>query len=141
MFSQADLFIPMPELLLAQAFLIVELPVSAVLDHTHGLRDDVLVSPPIWTGSDVPVLLKTHRSHNGHPSSSLRSCNYRRICIPTGDTPFCPPAGRVRQIPPWNPYDDLTGNLQATFQRAPLHALLVSRSCITYEEAMSTFPQ
>ena len=57
-----------------------------------------------------------------------------------GDTPFFPPAGRVRQQPPWNPYDGFPGNLQATFQRAPLHALLVSRSYITYEEAMSLFP-
>ena len=57
-----------------------------------------------------------------------------------GDIPFCPPAGRVRQLPPWNPYDGLPGNLQATFQRAPLHALLVSRSHITYDEAMSSFP-
>ena len=44
-------------------------------------------------------------------------------------------------MPPWNPYDGLPSNLQATFQRAPLHALLVSRSYITYDEAMSTFPQ
>ena len=54
-----------------------------------------------------------------------------------GDTPFCLPAGRVRQVPPWNPYDGLPGNLQAAFQRAPLHALLVSRSYIRYKEAMS----
>ena len=58
-----------------------------------------------------------------------------------GDTPFCPPAGSVRQMPPWSAYDGLPGNVQATFQRAPLHALVVSRSYITYDEAMSTFPQ
>ena len=57
-----------------------------------------------------------------------------------GDTPFCPPVGKVRQQPLWNPYGGLPGNLQPTFQRAPLHALLVSRSYITYEEAMSSFP-
>ena len=28
----------------------------------------------------------------------------------TGDTPLCPPAGRVRQLRPWNPYDGLRGN-------------------------------
>ena len=55
-----------------------------------------------------------------------------------GDPPFRPLAGRVGQLPPWNPYDGLPSNLQATFQRAPLHALLVSRSCITYDEATST---
>ena len=57
-----------------------------------------------------------------------------------GDTHFCPLAGRVQQRPPWNPFDGLPGNLQATFQMAALHALLVSRSNITYEEAMSSFP-
>ena len=57
-----------------------------------------------------------------------------------GDTPFCPPAGRVRLHPPWNPFDGLPNNLQATFQRAPLHALLVPRSYIAHEEAMSSFP-
>ena len=32
-----------------------------------------------------------------------------------GDTPFCPPAGRVRRHPPWNPFDGLPNDLQATF--------------------------
>ena len=57
-----------------------------------------------------------------------------------GDTPFCPPAGRVRQLPLLNPFDGLPGSLQAAFLRAPLHALLVPRSYITHAEAMSTFP-
>ena len=57
-----------------------------------------------------------------------------------GDTPFYPPAGRIQQRPPWNPFAGLPGDLRATFQRAPLHALLVPRSCIAHEEAMSLFP-
>ena len=57
-----------------------------------------------------------------------------------GDTPFCPPAGRVQRRPPWNPFDGLPSDVQATFQRAPLHALLVPTSYITHEEAMSLFP-
>ena len=57
-----------------------------------------------------------------------------------GDTPFCTPAGRVRRHPPQNPFDGLPDNLQATFQRAPLHALLVPRSYIAHEEALSSFP-
>ena len=57
-----------------------------------------------------------------------------------GDTPFCPPAGRVRRHPPWNPFDGLPNDLQATFQGAPLHALLVPESYIAHEEAMSSFP-
>ena len=57
------------------------------------------------------------------------------------DPPFCPPAGRVKQLPPWSPLDGLPGGLHAAFQRAPLHALLVSRLYITHNEAMSTFPQ
>ena len=54
--------------------------------------------------------------------------------------PFCPPAGRILQRLPWNPFAGLPGDLRATFQRAPLHALLVSRSCIEHEEALSLFP-
>ena len=57
-----------------------------------------------------------------------------------GDTPFCPPAGRIQRRPPWNPFAGLPGDLRATFQRAPLHALLVPRSYIAHEEAMSLFP-
>ena len=57
-----------------------------------------------------------------------------------GDTPFCPPAGRIQRRPPWNPFAGLPSDLPATFQRAPLHALLVPRSYIAHEEAMSLFP-
>ena len=28
-----------------------------------------------------------------------------------GDTPFCPLAGRVRQLPPWKPFNGLPGDL------------------------------
>ena len=51
-----------------------------------------------------------------------------------GDTPFCLPAGRVQQQPPSNLFNGLPRNLQATLQSAPLHALLVSRSYIAYED-------
>ena len=57
-----------------------------------------------------------------------------------GDTPFCPPAGRILQRPPWNPFAGLPGDLRATSKRAPLHALLVSRLCIAHGEALSLFP-
>ena len=57
-----------------------------------------------------------------------------------GDTPFCPPAGRIQQRQPWNLFAGLPSDLQATFQRAPLHALLVPGSYIAHEEAMSLFP-
>ena len=57
-----------------------------------------------------------------------------------GDTPFCPPAGRVLQRPPWNPFAGLPGDLRATFRRALLHAPLVSRSCIEHDETLSLFP-
>ena len=57
-----------------------------------------------------------------------------------GDAPFCPPAGRLQRRPPWNPFDGLPSDLQATFQRAPLHALLVLTSYNAHEEAMSLFP-
>ena len=32
-----------------------------------------------------------------------------------GDTPFYPPASKVKQLPPWNPFDGLPGGLQAAF--------------------------
>ena len=57
-----------------------------------------------------------------------------------GDTPLWPPARRDRQLPPWNAFDGLLGSPQAAFERAPLHALLVSGSYIAHAEAMSTFP-
>ena len=44
-----------------------------------------------------------------------------------GDAPFFLPHGRVRQLPPWNPFHGLLGKVPAAFQRAPLHALLVSK--------------
>ena len=57
-----------------------------------------------------------------------------------GDTPFCPPAGRIQRRPPWNPFAGLPGDLQSTFQRAPLHALLVPRSYIAHEESHVLVP-
>ena len=57
-----------------------------------------------------------------------------------GDTPFCLPAGRIQRRLPWDPFAGLRGNLRVTFQRASLHTLLVPRSCIAQEEAMSLFP-
>ena len=57
-----------------------------------------------------------------------------------GDTPFCPLAGRVQRRPPWNPFDGLPSDLQETFQRAPLHALLVPSLYIAHQEAASLFP-
>ena len=57
-----------------------------------------------------------------------------------GETPFCPLAGRIQRQPLWNPFAGLPGDLQVTFQRAPLHALLVPRSYIAHEGAMSLFP-
>ena len=47
----------------------------------------------------------------------------------------------MRQLPPSNPFEGLLGSLQAAFQRAPLHALLLSRSYITHNQAMTTFTQ
>ena len=72
------------------------------------------------------------------PPGDWRKATYAFV---QGDTPFCPPSRRVRQLPPWNPFDGLPSSLQAAFQRAPLHTLLVSRSYITHNKAMSTLPQ
>ena len=93
----------------------------------------------IEIGEDVYA----RRTHRLTQIMQLPMCDRRKAVYAflRGDTPFCPPTRRVRQLPPWNPYNGLPGNLQATFQRAALHALLVSRSYITQDEAMSTFPQ
>ena len=98
----------------------------------------LFVEDMIQIGEDVYA----RRNHRLTQIMQLPMQNRRRgvYAFLRGDTPFCPPAGRVQQQPPWNPFDGLPDNLQATFQRAPLHALLVSRSYITYEEAMSSFP-
>ena len=72
------------------------------------------------------------------PPGDRRKATYSFL---RGDTPFCPPAARVWQLPPWKPFDGLPGDLEAAFQLALPHALLVSRSYITYDQAMSTFPQ
>ena len=71
----------------------------------------------------------------------MRDRRKRAYAFLQGDTPFCPLAGRVRQLPPWNPFVGLLGSRQAAFERASLHALLVSRLYIIHHEAMSTFPQ
>ena len=91
----------------------------------------------IQIGEDVHA----QRNHRLTQIMQLPMQNQRRAVYAFlwGDTPFCPPAGRVWQQPPWNPYDGLPGNLQATFQRARLHGLLLFRSYITYQEAMFTF--
>ena len=93
----------------------------------------------IQIGGDVYA----RRNHRLTKIMQLPLCDWRKAvdAFLWGDTPFCPPAGRVRHLPPWNPFDGLPDNLQAAFRRAPLHALLVSGSPITHDEAMSTFPQ
>ena len=98
----------------------------------------LFVEDTIYIGEDVYA----RRNHRLTPLMQLPMQDRRRAMYAflRGDTPFCPPAGRVRQLPPWNPFHGLPGNPPAAFQRAPLHALLVSRSYITYEEAMSSFP-
>ena len=82
------------------------------------------------------------RNHRLTPIMQLPMQDQKRAVYAflRGDTPFCPPAGRVGRHPPWNLFDGLPDDLQATFQRAPLHALLVPRSYIAHEEAMSSFP-
>ena len=76
-------------------------------------------------------------AHPDHAAADQRRALYAFL---RGDTPFCPPAGRVGWHPPWNPFDSLPNHLRATFQRAPLHALLVPRSYIAHEEPKSLFP-
>ena len=46
------------------------------------------------------------------PSGDRRKATY---AVLRGDTPICPPAARVRQLPPWNPFEGLPGSLRAAF--------------------------
>ena len=98
----------------------------------------LLVEDMIRAGEDVYA----RRNHRLTQIMQLPMQDRRRAVYAflRGDTSFCPPAGRVRYHPPWNPFDGPPDNLQATFQRAPLHALLVPWSYIAHEEAMSSFP-
>ena len=58
--GQANLLAAMPDLPLAQAFLIVELWVSTLLGDRHCMQDDVLVSPQLLTGSNLRILLTSY---------------------------------------------------------------------------------
>ena len=97
----------------------------------------LFVEDMVQIGEDVYA----RRSHRLTQIMQLPMQNRRRAVYAflRGDTPFCPPAGRIQRRPPWNPFAGLPGDLRATFQRAPLHPLLVSGSCIAHEEAMSLF--
>ena len=68
------------------------------------------------------------------PPGDRRKATYVFLC---GDTPFCPPAGGAASV---EPFGQPPGRSPTAFQRAPLHALLVSRLYVTHGEAMSTFP-
>ena len=98
----------------------------------------LFVGDMVQVGEDVYA----RRNHRLTQIMQLPMQDRRRVVYAflRGDTPFCPPAGRVQRRPPWNPFDGLPSDLQATFQRAPQHALLVPRSYIAHEEAMSLFP-
>ena len=99
---------------------------------SHGpAKPKLLVEDMIQIGEDVYA----RRNHRLTQIMQLPMRDWRKAAYAflRGDTPFCPPPGRVRQLPPWNPFDGPPDNLQATLQRAPLHALLVSRSYITHD--------
>ena len=79
----------------------------------------------------------------GSPRSGSCRCKieggrYTRSCEVTH--PSARRQGGCNGVRRANPFAGLPGDLRATFQRAPLHALLVPRSCIAHEEAMSLFP-
>ena len=101
-------------------------------------KTKLFVEDMIQIGEDVYA----RRNHRLTQIMQLRMQDRKRaVYAPLwGDNPFCPPAGRVRQRPPWNSFYGLPSSLQTTFQRAPLHESLVSRSYNTYEEAMTSFP-
>ena len=107
---------------------------------SRGLaKAKLFVEDMVQVGEDVYA----RRNHRLTQIMQLPMQDQRRAvyAFMRGDTPFCPSARGVRRHPPWNPFDGLPNDVQATFQRAPLHALLVPRSYIAHEDAMSLFPQ
>ena len=101
----------------------------------------------LWLSSLASSLTRAHTTPRPSFTHSLALSDPRSL-VPLqavyaflrGDTPFCPSAERIQRQPPWNPFAGLPGDLRVTFQRAPLHALLVPRSYIAHEQAMSLFP-
>ena len=90
--DQANLLNPVPELPLAQAFIIVELWVSALLDHKHRLKDDVVVSLLIWTGCDLLVLLTSYRDPVVIPAGRVGVLlSFRHGVLPRKDGLGTPP--------------------------------------------------
>ena len=96
------------------------------------------VEDMVQVGEDVYA----RRNHQLAQIMRLPMQDWRRAVYAflRGDTPFCPPGGRIQRRPPWNPFAGLPSNLQATSQKVPLHALLVLRSYIAHGEAMSLLP-
>ena len=101
-------------------------------------KANLFVQDMVQVGEDVYA----RRNHRLTQIMQLPMQDRRRAVYAflRGDKPFCPPAGRAQWRPPWKPFDGLPSDLQATFRRAPLHSLLVPRSYIAHEEAMSLFP-
>ena len=101
-------------------------------------KDRLFVEDMVQIGEDVYA----RRNHRLTQIMQLPMQDQRRAgyAFRRGDTPSCLPAGGIQPRPPRNQFAGLPGNLRATFQRAPLHTLLVPRSCIPHEETMSLFP-
>ena len=73
----------------------------------------LLVEDMVQVGEDVYARMNHRLTQIMQPPVQDR---WRALyAVLRGDTPFCPPAGRVQRRPPWNPFDGLPSDLQATF--------------------------
>ena len=123
--DQASLLSPVPELPLAQAFIIVELWVSALLDHKHRLKDDVLVSPPIWTGSDLLVLLTSYRDPAVVPAGRVGVLlSPRHSSLPEAAAVPLPQLKEAWCVDPWLSFD-----LCPRCDRPRLQHLVLTQPC------------
>ena len=104
--DQSDLLSLVPELPPAHAFLIVELWVSILLVRNHRLQAYVLVSPPIWTGTDLLVLLASYRD----PAVGLAGCvgvllNTQHTALHEAEAVPLPHLQDAWSVTPWLTFD------------------------------------
>ena len=62
---------PLPDVTLAQAYLILELWTTAFQQRGHGLAPHLLMSPPIWTGTVVLALLTPYNDPAVRPAGGV----------------------------------------------------------------------
>ena len=81
--------------------------------------------------------------NKGHPQVNhptkhkhVQGCQRAIVHLLARGDGILPTSKAVSQAAPWSLFDSLPTGLQADLRQPPLHALLVTRSCISHTEAM-----